>query len=150
MSKIAWKTTTRFKGPDESPGFLLWQVSSEWRRQIESALAEIDLTHPQFVLLASVGWLTRGGNMVTQAELARQCATDINMTSQVLRALEKKELIKRVQKKGNEKAKFPLITAKGAKLVEKAIPIVEAIDHAFFSNQTSSCIQIFQKLLIRE
>ena len=39
MKEVAWGKTTRFDGPEESPGFLLWQVSIQWRRQIESALA---------------------------------------------------------------------------------------------------------------
>ena len=71
------------------------------------------------------------------------------MTSQVLRMLEKKGLIKRIQIEGNEKSKFPQVTTKGAKLIEKAIPIVEKIDYDFFGvlgRQTSSYVNIFQKL----
>ncbi len=91
--------------------------------------------------------------MVSQAELARHCMTDINMTSQVLRALEKKGLIERIQIEGNEKSKFPRVTSKGAKIIEKALPIVETIDHTFFSalgKDTSSCLQILQKLIPKE
>lgn len=128
---------------------MLWQVYGKWRRQIDGALHEIGLTHPQFILLTSTAWLTKDGDLVTQAELARHCTTDITMTSQVLRVLEKKGLIERIQIEGNEKSKFPQVTAKGAKLVEKAIPVVEEIDDAFFEilgRQTSSCVSIFQKL----
>ena len=71
MKKIAWKKISQFEGPEQSPGFLLWQVSANWRRLIEVALAEIGLTHPQFVLLASLGWLNRNQSEVTQVELAR-------------------------------------------------------------------------------
>lgn len=131
--KIDWKKTTRFKGPEESPGFLLWQVSTEWRRSIETALATIDLTHPQFVLLASIGWLTQNEKKITQAELARHCRTDLTMTSQVLRTLERKGLIERKKQEGDEKSKFPFVTSKGAQLIAKAIPLVEEIDHSFFN-----------------
>lgn len=142
---IEWKEITEFEGPEQSPGFLLWQISTEWRRQIEAALSELGLTHPQFVLLACLGWLTRGGKKITQAELSRFCKTDINMTSQVLRTLEKRKLIQRKQSKSDERSKFPSLTKDGAALVERAIPIVETVDRAFFSNETS--LSLLQKLV---
>lgn len=149
MSKLPWKEITRFEGPEQSPGFLLWQVSTKWRRLLETALAEIGLTHPQFVLLASLGWLHRTQSYVSQVELARYCKTDIAMTSQVLRTLEKKGYIARRFRKGNERTKFPSVTEEGRKMIEKAIPLVEAIDEQFFKGlgkETSKCVKILQKL----
>ena len=43
--------------PQNSPGFLLWHVTLRWQRDIAAALAPLDLTHVQFVLLASTWWL---------------------------------------------------------------------------------------------
>jgi len=131
MKEIAWKKVSQFEGPEQSPGFLLWQVSTKWRREIEAALATLNLTHPQFVLLASLGWLTRH-NTVTQIELARHCNTDVNMTSKVLRSLEQKGYIERHRREGDERSKLPKLTEKGAKLVKHAIPIVEKVDEDFF------------------
>ena len=153
MKKIAWKKITQFEGPEQSPGFLLWQVSTNWRRLIETALTEIGLTHPQFVLLASLGWLHRNQSEVTQVELARHCRTDINMTSQVLRTLEKKGYIERTLRAGNQRSKFPKITEKGAKIIEKAIPLVEQVDQHFFEklgSDTRDCVKILQKLAFKE
>lgn len=149
MKKIPWNKITQFEGPEQSPGFLLWQVSTNWRRLIETALAELGLTHPQFVLLASLGWLTRNQSEVTQVELARHCRTDINMTSQVLRTLEKKGYIERHLRAGNERSKFPKVTESGSKLIEQAIPLVEQVDKRFFEklgSETTHCIEILQKL----
>lgn len=150
MKDIAWKKISRFKGPEESPGFLLWQASTKWRREIEATLATIDLTHPQFVLLAGLGWLTRHKNHITQAELARHCNTDINMTSQVLRSLEKKGYIERHRLEGDERSKFPRLTEVGGKLVQKAIPLVEEVDNWFFGElsegETKKYIDIMNKL----
>jgi DNA-binding MarR family transcriptional regulator len=149
MKKLAWDTISQFEGPEHSPGFLLWRVSMDWRRQIESALSTLGLTHPQFVLLASLGWLTQGNQQVSQVELARHCKTDINMTSQVLRTLERKGYIKRYQIKGNERSKYPHVTAIGSQLIAKAIPLVEAIDREFFSKlpEPKLCLDIFKKLI---
>jgi MarR family transcriptional regulator, organic hydroperoxide resistance regulator len=150
MKDIPWKKISHFEGPEQSPGFLLWQVSTKWRREIEAALATLNLTHPQFVLLASLGWLTRHHSDVTQVELARHCSTDVNMTSQVLRSLEQKGYIERHRRKGDERSKFPKLTEKGIKLVEQAIPLVEKVDDDFFiklgTKTTKEYINILQKL----
>ncbi|MBS0624861.1 MAG: MarR family transcriptional regulator [Verrucomicrobia bacterium] len=141
-----WKNITQFEGPEQSPGFLLWQVSSQWRRLIEAALLKVGLTHPQFVLLANLGWLTREGKWVSQAELARQCKTDMAMTSQVLRSLERKGYLQREKQAGNERSKFPRVTPQGAELIEQAIPLVEAVDRNFFKEWDSHSVDLFQKL----
>lgn len=150
MKDIAWKKISHFEGPEQSPGFLLWQVSTKWRREIEAALATLNLTHPQFVLLASLGWLTRHHKDVTQVELARHCGTDVNMTSQVLRSLEQKGYIERHRREGDERSKLPKLTEMGAKLVEQAIPLVEKVDDDFFGKldleTTGKYIDILQKL----
>lgn len=148
MKKVAWKKITQFEGPELSPGFLLWQVSTKWRRQIEAALSKLGLTHPQFVLLASLGWLTRNEAGVSQIELARHCQTDITMTSQVLRSLERKGYIERQVRKGDGRSKFPQLTQSGASLVEKAIPLVEKVDRKFFEKlEEGACVGILKKLV---
>jgi MarR family transcriptional regulator, organic hydroperoxide resistance regulator len=149
MKDVAWKKVSQFDGPEQSPGFLLWQVSTQWRRQIEAALTTLGLTHPQFVLLASVGWLTRNHANITQVELARHCSMDITMTSQVLRTLEKKGFIERHKRNGDERSKFPRLTKSGAQLVEQVLPLVETVDLKFFDKlgqDMSKCIEILQKL----
>lgn len=148
MKKVAWKSISQFEGPEHSPGFLFWQVSMNWRRQVESVLITLGLTHPQFVLLASLGWLTQGNRQVSQIELARHCKTDINMTSQVLRTLERKGYIERKFKQGNERSKYPHVTEIGNQLIEQAIPLVEAIDRKFFSKlpEPKLCLDILKQL----
>lgn len=150
MKDIAWKKISHFEGPKQSPGFLLWQVSTKWRREIEAALVTLNLTHPQFMLLASLGWLTRDHATVTQVELARHCGTDVNMTSQVLRSLEQKGYIERHRREGDERSKLSRLTEKGVKLVEQAIPLVEKVDGDFFGKlgleKTNEYIDILLKL----
>ena len=149
MKEVAWKKVSRFEGPEQSPGFLLWQVGMKWRRQIEATLVPLGLTHAQFVLLASIGWLTRHGGEVTQVDLARHCCLDITMTSQILRALEKKGFVERKKREGDERSKFPRLTQPGAELVKQAVPSVEKIDHAFFASlgpDAATCVEILQKL----
>jgi MarR family transcriptional regulator, organic hydroperoxide resistance regulator len=125
---------SRFSGPESSPGFLLWKVSTLWRREVEGALSQLDLTHPQFVLLANIGWLTRDGAEIRQVELAQHCSMDVNSTSQILRMLERKGQIERYHLQEDERSKFLRLTKEGAKLVKKALPIVEEVDRNFFKS----------------
>jgi hypothetical protein len=79
---------SRFERADDSPGFLLWQLTNLWQQRMRSALAPLGITHVQFVLLASVAWLENSDKLVSQASLSRHAHTDVMMTSQVVRTLE--------------------------------------------------------------
>lgn len=69
---------------EESSGFLLWQVTNLWQRAIKKALEEYGLTHSQYVLLASIHWLTLHKQEVTQIVLSAHTKIDPMTTSTVL------------------------------------------------------------------
>src|SRR3954469_18134815 len=87
---------SRLPGPERSPGFLMWQVTLAWQRAMRAALAPHDLTHVQFVLLATTWWLGQD-EPPTQQALAAQAGTDTMMTSQVVRKLAERGLLTRQQ-----------------------------------------------------
>ncbi|WP_404957186.1 MarR family winged helix-turn-helix transcriptional regulator [Streptomyces sp. 147326] len=118
--------------PGESPGFLLWHVTLRWQRDIATALTPLDLTHVQFVLLACTWWLNGQGERPNQLAVARQAGTDVKMTSQVLRTLEKKGLIEREVDPADTRAKRLRVTGLGAELAPRAIAAVEEVDARFF------------------
>lgn len=118
--------------PGESPGFLLWHATLRWQRAIAAALAPLGLTHVQFVLLACMWWLNTHEEQPNQLALARQAGTDVKMTSQALRALEKKGLIEREVDPADTRAKRLRVTAAGAELAPRAIAVVEQVDADFF------------------
>lgn len=123
----------QFDNADDSPGFSLWQVSSMWQRQINAGLKQFDLTHAQFVLLASMTWLVDGEKPLTQVDLASHAKMDVMMTSNVLRTLEEKGLVARNPHPTDTRAKSLAVTGKGRELAEKAVQVVEKIDSDFFS-----------------
>jgi DNA-binding MarR family transcriptional regulator len=118
--------------PGDSPGFLLWHVTLRWQRDLAAALAPLDLTHVQFVLLATTWWLNSRGEDPNQLALARQAGTDVKMTSQVLRTLETKGLIRRETDAADTRAKRLHVTGRGAELAVQALGAVEAADATFF------------------
>jgi DNA-binding MarR family transcriptional regulator len=127
-------------GPAESPGFLLWHVTLRWQRAVTAALAPLELTHVQFVLLACTWWLTEQGHTPTQVDLATQAGTDVKMTSQVLKTLENKGLLERRASRTDSRAKTVHPTAAGRSLARKAIATVETADAEFFTAVDSDAL----------
>jgi DNA-binding MarR family transcriptional regulator len=125
---------TRFAGgPGESPGFLLWHLTLRWQREILAALAPLELTHVQFVLLACTYWLTEQGQTPNQQQVAAQAGTDVKMTSQVLRKLEDRGLIERRTDDRDTRAKALTVTKRGRAVATQAFKVVEDADAAFFT-----------------
>lgn len=126
---------SRFDGPGGSPGFLLWHALLRWQRAMNAALEPFGLTHMQFVMLTSIWWIGRNeGGEPNQSELARWVGVDKMTTSQVVRNLEKRELVTRVPDPTDARAFKLKPTEQGAKLAGSAIASVEAVDHDFFSS----------------
>ncbi len=118
--------------PSESPGFLLWHATLRWQRGISQALAPLDLTHVQFVLLACAWWLNQQGQHPSQIALASFAGTDVKMTSQVLRSLERKGLVEREVDRADTRALRLRVTRRGARLAPRAIAVVQQVDAEFF------------------
>ncbi len=118
--------------PEESTGFLLWQVTNLWQREIKKALEQYDLTHSQFVLLASILWLSQQKESVTQILLSTHTKIDPMTTSTVLRTLQKKGLLQRQEHSTDTRAKTVELTADGKKMARFAVKTIEKFDGEFF------------------
>lgn len=144
-----FKKISIYEGPKQSPGFLLWHVSTSWRSSIEAILKTFGLTHPQFVVLATTGWLTRNGDSATQVMIGKMAGLDPNTNSQIIKGLEEKDLVSR-SPSSDGRAKNVSLTLKGSQTLELALPAVEQADAKFFSalakKDNNFLISIFQKL----
>nr|WP_237418094.1 MarR family transcriptional regulator [Actinomadura rayongensis] len=112
---------------------MLWHVTLRWQRDIARALAPFDLTHVQFVLLATAWWMNSHGEDPNQLSLARKAGTDVKMTSQVLRKLEDKGFLRREVDPADTRAKLLRVTDAGAELAQRTIAVVDEVDRAFFA-----------------
>lgn len=139
-----------YQGPKQSPGFLLWRISTSWRSSIETILKSFGLTHPQFVVLATTAWLTRNGELTTQAIIGKMAGLDPNTISQIIRGLEKKRLIRR-NVSSDGRAKNPNLTKLGNEVLAKSLPAVERADSDFFNTinheELDNLVRIFQQML---
>ena len=122
-----------FKSPNDSPGYLLGQLTMLWQRKQKKVLDPLDLTQTQFVLLAALGWLSKKSNTVTQVDIANQSNADRMMVSKVLRTLEEKGFITRKEHETDTRAKTIRLTSTGEVVLQKAIIEVENADLEFFA-----------------
>ena len=123
----------QFKSPNDSPGYLLGQLTTLWQRKLKKVLDPLNLTQTQFVLLAALGWLLKKNDVVTQVEIAIQSNADRMMVSKVLRTLEEKKFISRQEHPTDTRAKIIKLTNEGATVLQKALTTVENADIEFFS-----------------
>lgn len=130
---MAEKIEFKFKSPDESPGYLLGQMTLLWQRKQKKVLDPLNLTQTQFVLLAALGWLSGENEHVTQVDIANQGNADRMMVSKVLRTLESKRFITRQEHPSDTRAKIIQLTDEGAQVLQQALTAIEQADTVFFS-----------------
>lgn len=145
---MAKKIEFKFNSPNESPGYLLGQLTLLWQRKQKKVLDPLNLTHTQFVLLAALGWLSRENDNVTQVDIANQGNADRMMVSKVLRTLEAKKFVSRQEHQTDTRAKVIKLTNDGSKVLQKALTSVENADIDFFSVLEND-LTLFNQNMIR-
>ena len=131
---------------EDSSGFLLWQVTNLWQREIKKALEPFGLTHSQYVLLASIHWLGLNQQQVTQIILSSHTKIDPMTTSTVLRTLQTRGLLQRQEHLTDTRAKTVALTDAGKAVIKEAVKIVEQFDAEFFSILGTTMPDFNQKL----
>src|SRR5690348_17314410 len=113
---------------DESPGFLLWKVTSLWQSRLGAVLATCGITQTQYAILASLRWFEDRGEPPTQTHLVEHAKIEKMTLSKAVRALEDDGLLAREQSTQDSRAVNVRFTAKGRRLVERAIVAIEEAD----------------------
>ncbi|WP_165212704.1 MarR family winged helix-turn-helix transcriptional regulator [Streptococcus tangpeifui] len=132
----------------ESTGLLFARVYNAWHSRVKKALQEVELTHPQFIILTSLGALEMKQDWITQVNLAAFSDMDVMTVSQVLKLLLKKGLVERREHPQDSRAKVVFLTDAGRERMNQALPLVEAIDRSYFG-QLDNQLADFNQLLIK-
>ena len=117
---------------EEAIGLLFMRTYNKWHGEIKKQLKTIGITHPQFVILTTLGYSLQYEEEVTQIMLAKLAGMDVMSVSQIIILLEKKELVSRKEHSKDTRAKSVSITKKGQAILNNALPVVENIDINFF------------------
>ena len=118
--------------PEDTSGYLLWQVSNLRQRKMNAALSEIDLTYPQFVILAGIFWLKQDHKTVNQILLIKFTKMDKSVVSSILKLLEKKKIVIRKTDIKDTRAKTLELSKTGITQLKKALEIIKQGDIEFF------------------
>ena len=138
----------QFKTPNDSPGYLLGQLTMLWQRKLKKVLDPLDLTQTQFVLLAALGWLSKTNSEVTQIDIANQSNTDRMMVSKVLRTLQEKGFVTRQEHETDTRAKTIRLTPDGENVLQKGLVEVENADKIFFASLDTT-LSVFNKSMVQ-
>lgn len=136
----------------DSIGFLFIKTYNLWHKSIKEKLNALGLTHPQFVVLASLGYLSQKNDEINQVAISKQSDIDVMTVSTIIKNLEKAALITRSESKKDTRAKAIQLTPYGQTLLNKALPVVEEIDRTFFGilKSDQELFNTFLKRLITE
>ena len=147
--KIKMKLGSEFKfgNKEDSPDFLLWQVYSQWQKGKSKVLEKFDLTSPQLTLLTSIYWLKQQKQEVTQIVLSNTANIDRMTTSTVLRTLQSKGFVTRVEHPLDTRAKTVDLSAKGQKITVLALTEVSKYNKKYFSTLGTTVKDLNKSLL---
>jgi len=136
-----------FGEKEESPDFLLWQVYSQWQKGKNKVLEKYDLTSPQLTLLASIFWLKQQKQEVTQILLSNTANIDRMTTSTVLRTLQSKGFVSRIEHPTDTRAKTVDLSNIGKKITITALQTVNEYNKKYFS-ALGTTTKTFNKSLV--
>ena len=139
------KSNFNVKNAEESSGFLLWQVTTLWQREIKKALEDVELSHASFVILASLLWFEEQNVEITQTTIINHTKLDKMTVSKNLKSLVLKGFVKRFENENDTRAKTIVLEIQGKEMAIKAVKIVEKIDRDFFGK-----LQIEEKLQLNQ
>jgi len=126
-----------FEKPEDSPGFLLWQTTMIWQRQIKKALEAYDISHAQFVIMATLLWFDAHDYDTTQVSIVNWTKLDKMTVSKSLKKLVEMKYVKRLEHEKDTRAKSVSLAQKGKDMITQLIPLVEAVDQKFFGNASA-------------
>jgi DNA-binding MarR family transcriptional regulator len=138
-----------FDRPEDSPGFLLWQTTCIWQRHIKRALEPYDISHAQFVIMATLMWFEAHHYDTTQILIANWSKLDKMTVSKSLKKLIALGHVSRTEHQADTRAKSVTLTEKGKELVRVLVPIVERIDSVFFGKISHTEQTILKSILVK-
>lgn len=118
--------------PENAVGFVLWRVVHRYQREIDRALAPLDLTHLQFTTLAMAAWLGKSGQAATQSGIAQAGEIHPMQVSHMVKSLESKGMVTRIPSTSDVRAKLIQISAQGIKALRDAIPLAIEVQRRMF------------------
>lgn len=134
---------------DDSSGFLLWQVTTLWQREIKKALESVELSHSSFVILASLLWFDEQQIEPTQTTIINHTKLDKMTVSKSLKTLVSHRLVTRFENEIDTRAKTIVLTEQGKNVAIQTVQIVESVDGEFFAKLSHDERLVLNELFVK-
>lgn len=136
----------KYEKADDSAGFLLWKITALWQRKLAEVLSEFGISQTQYAMLASLRWFEEQKEPTTQSHLVEHAKIEKMTVSKAIRKIEKNGFVVRVQSSSDSRATNVRFTAKGKKVIQRAIVAIENADEEFFSCLTEKQLETYKSL----
>jgi MarR family transcriptional regulator, organic hydroperoxide resistance regulator len=113
-------------------GYALTRAAQVWRQELTQELLPLEITAPQFFILAALYHMSKRNVQPTQREISERTAIDPNTASQVIRALESRGLIERTRHPNDSRAIALQLTNEGRTRAKASTQRARALNERFF------------------
>jgi DNA-binding MarR family transcriptional regulator len=113
--------------PTDVVGFLLWRALLAYQHRVEEKLNETGITHLQFAVLATAGWLSLDETEVSQRDIVRQSGIKEAQVSLMVKTLRAKGLLIQARGARDPRVRAIRLTERGARALEAALPLIHAV-----------------------
>ena len=117
---------------DASTGLIFIRAYNKWHTTIKRELRDVGITHPQFVVMTVINFMSQTDDFITQISVATMADMDVMSVSQIIRGLEEKGYLTRAANPKDTRANAVRLLDKGQEAIKRALPLVEKIDADFF------------------
>jgi DNA-binding MarR family transcriptional regulator len=127
-----------------SAGYLLLKAGTQFHNIIDDALAELDLTGRQFLVLTFAG----SADPLSQLDLSRRLGLDPTIVVGLIDGLEKRRLVRRVRDPADRRRYLLELTPAGRRLHSTASAAVAAGEREFLAPLPAADRKQLRRLLI--
>ncbi|KAA1040329.1 MarR family winged helix-turn-helix transcriptional regulator [Macrococcus equipercicus] len=112
----------------------LLRIQQLWQQSARKFLKAYDITYPQFRVLSGLVESQNDNKRITQAGLSELIGIDVMTLSTIIRNLESRRLVRRVESRSDTRAKNVYMTSIGLSLMEEMMPSMEMAAEIFFED----------------
>jgi len=135
--------------PKESVGFQFWKLHSFWQKKIANVLKPYEITHTQFVILASIKWFQEQSENPSQRQISGLTRIDKMTLSKAIRRLEELKLVNRIKSKNDTRSILVSLSNDGQEIMPELVNLVENIDTGIFGVEGSDEKKKLNELLFK-
>jgi DNA-binding MarR family transcriptional regulator len=115
-------------------GYTLLHAAQTWRTEATAALAQHALTVPQFLVVMALYRQDRHEwEPLRQAEVATRLGMDANTASQIVRGLERRDIVRRTAHPDDARARALTLTRAGLATAREASSAARRLNDTYFS-----------------